>query len=120
MIGIFHATLRAVRHVTIGAGYAALSMYALFVDLITCLLYTSIHEAACVDYSTMHLNLDDKTMTFESWLTPDAYGAKGCLQTPCVSPWRTVMVSDDARDMLSSNLIPVSYTHLDVYKRQSI
>ena len=53
----------------------------------------------------MHLNLDDKTMTFESWLTPDAYGAKGCLQTPCVSPWRTVMVSDDARDMLSSNII---------------
>lgn len=68
-------------------------------------LYINIHEAACVDYSTMHLNLDDKTMTFESWLTPDAYGAKGCLQTPCVSPWRTVMVSDDARDMLSSNLI---------------
>ena len=68
-------------------------------------LYINIHEAACVDYSTMHLNLDDKTMTFESWLTPDAYGAKGCMQTPCKSPWRTVMVSDDARDMLSSNLI---------------
>ena len=68
-------------------------------------LYINIHEAACVDYSTMHLNLNDKTMTFESWLTPDAYGAKGCMQTPCKSPWRTVMVSDDARDMLSSNLI---------------
>lgn len=68
-------------------------------------LYINIHEAACVDYSTMHLNLDDKTMTFESWLTPDAYGAKGCMQTPCKSPWRTVMVSDDARDILSSNLI---------------
>lgn len=68
-------------------------------------LYINIHEAACVDYSTMHLNLDDKTMTFESWLTPDAYGTKGCMQTPCKSPWRTVMVSDDARDMLSSNLI---------------
>lgn len=68
-------------------------------------LYINIHEAACVDYSTMHLNLDDKTMTFESWLTPDAYGAKGCMQTPCKSPWRTVMVSDDACDMLSSNLI---------------
>lgn len=68
-------------------------------------LYINIHEAACVDYSTMHLNLDDKTMTFESWLTPDAYGAKGCMQTPCKSPWRTIMVSDDARDMLSSNLI---------------
>ena len=68
-------------------------------------LYINIHEAACVDYSTMHLNLDDKTMTFESWLTPDATGMKGYMQTPCQSPWRTVMVSDDARDMLASNLI---------------
>ena len=68
-------------------------------------LYINIHEAACVDYSTMHLNLDDKTMTFESWLTPDATGMKGYMQTPCQTPWRTVMVSDDARDMLASNLI---------------
>ncbi|MCR5151804.1 MAG: glycoside hydrolase family 97 protein [Prevotella sp.] len=68
-------------------------------------LYINIHEAACLDYSTMHLNLDEKTMTFESWLTPDATGLKGCMQTPCSTPWRTVMVSDDARDMLSSNLI---------------
>lgn len=68
-------------------------------------LYINIHEAACVNYATMHLNLDDKNMVFESWLTPDATGLKGCLQTPCTTPWRTVMVSDDARDMLSSNLI---------------
>ena len=68
-------------------------------------LYINIHEAACVNYATMHLNLDDKNMVFESWLTPDAIGLKGCLQTPCTTPWRTVMVSDDARDMLSSNLI---------------
>lgn len=68
-------------------------------------LYINIHEAACVDYATMHLNLNDTTMVFESWLTPDAAGFKGCMQTPCKSPWRTVMVSDDARDMLSSNLI---------------
>ncbi len=68
-------------------------------------LYINIHEAACADYSTMHLNLDDKTMTFESWLTPDATGLKGFMQTPCETPWRTVMVSDDARDMLASNLI---------------
>lgn len=68
-------------------------------------LYINIHEAACVDYATMHLNLDDKNMVFESWLTPDATGLKGCMQTPCTTPWRTVMVSDDARDMLSSNLI---------------
>jgi len=68
-------------------------------------LYINIHEAACVDYATMHLNLDDNNMVFESWLTPDATGLKGCMQTPCQTPWRTVLVSDDARDMLSSNLI---------------
>lgn len=68
-------------------------------------LYINIHEAACANYATMHLNLDDKTMTFESWLTPDATGLKGFMQTPCETPWRTVMVSDDARDMLANNLI---------------
>ena len=68
-------------------------------------LYINIHEAACIDYATMHLNLDDKSMVLESWLTPDATGLKGCMQTPCQTPWRTVIVSDDARDMLSSNLI---------------
>ena len=68
-------------------------------------LYINIHEAALIDYSCMHLNLDDKTMIFESWLTPDAKGDKGYLQAPCVSPWRTVMVSNDARDILASNLI---------------
>ncbi|MBQ7421737.1 MAG: glycoside hydrolase family 97 protein [Prevotella sp.] len=67
-------------------------------------LYINIHEAACVNYATMHLDLDDN-MVFTSHLTPDATGLKGCMQTPCQSPWRTVMVSDDARDMLSSNLI---------------
>ena len=68
-------------------------------------VYINIHEAACVDYATMHLNLDESNLTFTSWLTPDGTGLKGCMQTPCQSPWRTVMVSDDARDMLSSNLI---------------
>ena len=68
-------------------------------------LYINLHEAALVNYSCMHLNLDDKNMVFESWLTPDAEGFKGRLQTPCHSPWRTVMVSDDARDILSSHLI---------------
>ena len=68
-------------------------------------LYINLHEAALVDYSCMHLNLDDKNMVFESWLTPDADGFKGRLQTPCHSPWRTVMVSDDACDILSSHLI---------------
>lgn len=68
-------------------------------------LYINIHEAACVNYATMHLNLDDKNMVFESWLTPDAQDYKGYIQTPFNTPWRTVIVSDDARDMLSSNLI---------------
>ena len=97
-------------------------------------LYINIHEAACADYATMHLELVDaqtkalttqlgggsnaytpnpkpsayplpKPFTFVSHLTPDATGLKGAMQTPCVTPWRTVMVSDDARDMLSSNLI---------------
>ena len=97
-------------------------------------LYINIHEAACVNYATMHLELVDaqtkalttqldgssnvytpnpkpsvyplpQPFTFVSHLTPDATGLKGCMQTPCQSPWRTVMVSDDARTMLSSNLI---------------
>ena len=68
-------------------------------------LYINIHEAALVDYSCMHLNLDDKNLIFESWLTPDAEGFKGRLQAPCHSPWRTVMVSDDARSILASHLI---------------
>lgn len=68
-------------------------------------LYINIHEAALVDYSCMHLNLDDKNMVFESWLTPDAIGDKGYMQAPCQTPWRTVMVSDDAREILASKLI---------------
>ena len=68
-------------------------------------LYINIHEAACVNYPTMNLNLDDKNMVFTSWLTPDAVGNKGYMQTPCKTPWRAIMVSDDARDMLSNNLI---------------
>ena len=67
-------------------------------------LYINIHEAALVDYSCMHLNLDDKTMVFQSWLTPDAVGDKGSMQTPCKSPWRTIEVSDDACRILSSKL----------------
>lgn len=68
-------------------------------------LYINIHEAALVNYSCMHLNLDDENMVFESWLTPDAQGVKAYVQAPDHTPWRTVIVSDDARDMLSSNLI---------------
>ena len=67
-------------------------------------LYINIHEAACLDYPTMHLNLDDKNLVFESWLTPDAVGRKGFIHTPFNTPWRTILVSDDARDMLSCKL----------------
>ena len=67
-------------------------------------IYINLHEAALVDYSTMHLNLDDDTMTFQSWLTPDANGDKGYIQAPAHSPWRTIIVSDDARDILNSKL----------------
>ncbi len=68
-------------------------------------LYINLHEAALVDYSLMNLNLDDKNFIFQSWLTPDAKGDKGYLYTPTKSPWRTVMVSDDARNILASRLI---------------
>lgn len=68
-------------------------------------LYLNIHEAALVNYACMHLNLDEKNLTFESWLTPDAVGDKGYMQAPAKSPWRTVLVCDDARDMLQSRLI---------------
>ena len=64
----------------------------------------NLHEAALVNYACMHLNLDDRNLVFESWLTPDAQGDKGYMQTPCVSPWRTVIVSDDARRILASRV----------------
>ncbi len=68
-------------------------------------IYLNIHEAACVDYSTMHLNLDEKRMVLTSWLTPDARGDKGYLMAPCHSPWRTVMVTPTATAALDSKLI---------------
>lgn len=68
-------------------------------------LYINLHEAALIDYPCMHLNLNDTTMSFMSWLTPDALGDKGSLQTPFHTPWRTVIVSDNACDILASNLI---------------
>ena len=68
-------------------------------------LYINIHEAALVDYSTMSLNLDDKNLILESFLTPDAIGDKGYMQAPAQSPWRTIVVSDKATDILASKLI---------------
>jgi hypothetical protein len=67
-------------------------------------LYLNIHEAALINYSCMHLNLDDATFVFQSHLTPDAKGNKGHLQAPCVSPWRTIIASEDARDILASRM----------------
>lgn len=77
-------------------------------------IYINLHEAATIDYPTMHLNLNDTTMTFKSWLTPDNQGRKGYMQTPTKSPWRTAIITDDARDILASRLIynlndPTSY-----------
>ena len=67
-------------------------------------LYINLHEAALINYACMHLNLDAENMVFESWLTPDAKGDKGNMQAPCNSPWRTIMVSDDARTILASKM----------------
>lgn len=67
-------------------------------------IYINLHEAALIDYACMHLNLDDEEFIFQSWLTPDSNGTKGHLQAPCHSPWRTIIVSDDARRILASNI----------------
>lgn len=67
-------------------------------------LYINLHEAACIDYSTMHLNYDNATQTFESWLTPDARGDKGYLQAPCTSPWRTIIAGESGADILASRM----------------
>lgn len=67
-------------------------------------IYINLHEATLIDYSCMHLNLDDKNLVFESWLTPDAKGDKGHMQAPNHSPWRTIIVSDDAREILASKM----------------
>ncbi|WP_026714298.1 glycoside hydrolase family 97 protein [Flavobacterium daejeonense] len=67
-------------------------------------LYINLHEAALINYSCMHLNLDDKNLVFESWLTPDSNNDKGNMQAPCHSPWRTIIVSEDARAILASKM----------------
>lgn len=68
-------------------------------------LYVNLHEAALVDYPAMHLNLNDSTMVFTSWLTPDRNGNKAEITLPFSTPWRAIMVSDKATDILASNLI---------------
>ena len=68
-------------------------------------LYVSIHEAALVNYPCMHLDVDEKTHTLTSFLTPDAQGWKGYMQTPCNTPWRTVQITESATKMLASRLV---------------
>ena len=68
-------------------------------------VYLNIFEAAVVNYPVMHLNLDTKTFSFTSLLVPNAIGDKAYLRTPSVSPWRTIMISTDARDLLNSKMI---------------
>lgn len=68
-------------------------------------LYINIHEAALVDYSAMHVELDDKNFILNSYLTPDAVGNKGYMQASTQTPWRTIVVSDKAADILASKLI---------------
>ena len=67
-------------------------------------IYINIHEAALINYSCMSLDLNDKTFVFQSHLTPDAKGDKGYMQAPCVSPWRTMVISNDARAILASRM----------------
>ena len=66
--------------------------------------WVTIHEAACINYATMHLDLDDENFIFTSHLTPDAQGIKGRMQTPCVSPWRTIQVAEKATDILANRM----------------
>ena len=68
-------------------------------------LYLNIHEAATLDFPTMHLDLNDENFVFQAHLSPDATGYKGRIQTPCHTPWRTVMVCEKATDVLASRLI---------------
>lgn len=68
-------------------------------------IYINIHEAALVDFPAMHLNLDDTNYVFTSWLTPNINNDKAEIGTPFSTPWRTVMISDKATDILASNLI---------------
>jgi glucan 1,4-alpha-glucosidase len=68
-------------------------------------LYINIHEAALLKYPAMHLMLDKRTFTFTAHLVPDAVGNKAYLENPSRTPWRTIIVSDQATEILSSKLI---------------
>lgn len=68
-------------------------------------LYLNIFEAAVDNYPVMHLDVDVSTFGLTSNLPPNAIGDKAYLRTPATTPWRTIMVSDDARNILASKLI---------------
>ena len=68
-------------------------------------LYINIHEAALMNYSAMQLRVDAATNTLTAALVPDAVGNKVYMNTPCVTPWRTIVVSDKATNILASKLI---------------
>ncbi|HEV9038278.1 MAG TPA: glycoside hydrolase family 97 protein [Puia sp.] len=81
-------------------------------------LYLNIHEAALVDYPAMQLHVDKGTLTLSASLVPDAVGNKAYLHAPCHTPWRTIIVSDKAADILASKMIlnlnePSKLAHTD-------
>lgn len=78
-------------------------------------LYINLAEAGVIDYPASHLEVDAQNFKLKTHLTPDAQGAKGYIQTPAVTPWRTIIVSDKAEDVLASKMIfnlnePTKYT----------
>lgn len=68
-------------------------------------LYMNLSEAAVTNYPVANLELDAANFKFKTHLTPDAQGAKGYMQTSAVSPWRTIIVSDKAEQVLDSKMI---------------
>ncbi len=68
-------------------------------------LYLNVFEAAVVNYPIMHLDVNTKSFLMQSHLVPNAIGDKAYLQAPANTPWRTIMVSDDARTILASKMV---------------
>lgn len=86
-------------------------------------LYINIFEAALVNYPAMNLLIEQSKFILTTQLVPDAYGNKAYLQTPEKTPWRTILVSRDARDILASKMIlnlnePCALTSTDWIKPQ--
>lgn len=68
-------------------------------------LYINIHEAALVNYPAMNLEVEKSSFKLKTHLVPDAFGNKAYLQTPFTTPWRTILVSNKAGDLLASKTI---------------